>query len=342
MVTYNIDSDTNGSGGVGTPGSGLATVLQAIGQESLNGNARPINVLALQELSWTGSGPSSTLQIVVNDLNSIYGAGTYAYDPTYDPTDGDLTGNGPSGLIYNTKTIADLGAESIGTVSGSCMARAPMRYELQPVDGNSSSAFYLYVSHAKQGTGTSNENRRNQEAQEIVADAASLGPAVNHIYCGDFNFDGSSEPSYQTYIAAGNGKANDPANPVGNWTESSAFTGIFTETATALQYRDDAQLVSSSVLNGTGGLQLVSGNYTAFGNDGTTLYKTSVNQTSNTALSDLPDQLTVLAALTTATDHLPVVADYTFTAVPEPGTGLMAIVATAILAGLAWRRHDKA
>ena len=82
-----------------------------------------------------GTGSSPTLQTVANYLNAIYGAGTYAYDPTYDPTDGNDTGNGPSGLIYNTKTVRDLGAAAIGTVSGSGPARAPMQYELQPIGG---------------------------------------------------------------------------------------------------------------------------------------------------------------------------------------------------------------
>ena len=55
----------------------------------------------LQELNGT---PTTTLQYIVGQLNSIYGAGTYAYDTTTDPTTGNtLTGNGPSGLIYNTK-----------------------------------------------------------------------------------------------------------------------------------------------------------------------------------------------------------------------------------------------
>ena len=90
-------------------------MLQAIGNESLAGDSQPIDVLAWRNSSYVSSGASPTLQTVVSDLNGIYGAGTYAYDPTYDPTDGNSTGNGPSGLIYNTKTVQDLGgAISLG------------------------------------------------------------------------------------------------------------------------------------------------------------------------------------------------------------------------------------
>ncbi len=131
VVCYNVNADTNGSGGVGTFGTGMSSVLQGIGSATLgDGIAQPIDVPALEELSWVGSGASPTLQTVVNDLNGIYGAGTYAYDPTYDPTDGNDVGNGPSGLIYNTKTIKDLGAVAIGTASGSGAARAPMQFKL--------------------------------------------------------------------------------------------------------------------------------------------------------------------------------------------------------------------
>ena len=92
-------------------GPGLVAVLQAIGQEHLAGNAQPIDVLALEELNGTGANANNatnaTLEYVVTQLNDIYGAGTYAYDTVTDPTDAGDTGNGPSGLIYNTKTVRE-------------------------------------------------------------------------------------------------------------------------------------------------------------------------------------------------------------------------------------------
>ena len=109
IVTYNVDADT------GSPdsGPGLTTVLQAIGSDHLQGNTQPIDVLALEEMTAT-----TTPSYIVGQLNAIYGAGTYAYDPTSDPTTGG-TGGGPSGLIYNTHTVKDVGAVAIGSVSGS-------------------------------------------------------------------------------------------------------------------------------------------------------------------------------------------------------------------------------
>ena len=207
IVTYNIDADTNGAAGADA-GPGLATVLQAIGNESLNGHAQPIDVLALQELYGT---PTTTLSYIVGQLNGIYGAGTYAYDTATDPTDGNfLTGNGPSGLIYNTKTVQDLGGVAIGTASSSGVARAPMRYELQPVGSSSAADFYMYVSHAKSGTTSSDATRRNDEATEVRADAATLGPNAHIIYTGDWNIDHSGEAAYQTLIAQRCGTSQRP------------------------------------------------------------------------------------------------------------------------------------
>jgi hypothetical protein len=332
VVTYNIDADTGGqSGQIGGPiaGPGLTTVLQGIGNKRLVGHAQPIDVLALEELNNTST---TTLNFIVGQLNAIYGAGTYGYDLTVDPTDGNTTGNGPSGLIYNTKTVIDLGATFIGTPSNSGAPRAPMRYTLQPIGGTTSSQFYLYVSHAKSGTGSANANRRNIEMTEIRDDSATLGPTAHVIFTGDFNINSSSEQSYQTLVSAtlngGIGAAVDPANPASNWIDTSAFATLVSESATSLNFRDDMQLVTNAVLSGNG-FQLAGGNVTVFGNNGTMALGLSVNQASNTALADLPNASSVLSALTTATDHLPVVADYQFMAVPEPSALVLLLIGIA-------------
>ncbi|MGA2797088.1 MAG: endonuclease/exonuclease/phosphatase family protein [Thermoguttaceae bacterium] len=301
IATYNIKADT------GSPdsGTGLSTVLEAIGAENLGGNAQPVDVLALQELYST---PSTTLSYIVNQLNGYYNCpGMYAYDSAIDPTTGG-TGGGPSGLIYNTHTVQDVAAAVIGTASSSGAARAPMRYTLQPVGDGTGAQFYLYVSHAKSGTGSSDANRRNYEAQELRNNASALGPNAHIIYSGDFNIESSGESTYKTMIGSGVGQAVDPVNPAGNWTDTSAFVGLMTESAANLQYRDDFQFITAPMQNQPG-LQLVSGTYTVFSNNGSIPFHGSVTQSS--ALSDLSNRSAVLNALTTATDHLPVVADYT-------------------------------
>jgi hypothetical protein len=84
-----------------------------------------------------------------------------------------------------------------------------------------------------------------------------------------------------------------------------------------MNYRDDLQLVTAPVGTGAGsnltmpGLQMVPGSLEVFGNNGSVSRGGSVSSSSNTALSDLSNRTTILTDLTTATDHLPVVADYT-------------------------------
>ena len=342
VVTYNIQADTGGAvGSIGGPdaGPGLTTVLQAIGSESLAGDAQPIDVLALQELNGT---PTTTLNFIVGQLNSIYGAGTYAYDTTTDPTDGNgLTGNGPSGLIYNTHTVKVVSAVSIGPVGSSGAARAPMRYELESVNSGPASDFYMYVSHMKSSTTSSDANRRNVEATEIRTNAATLGPNAHIIYAGDYNTTSSTEAAYKTMVASGVGQAIDTVNPANNWTASQSFMGLLTESATKVQFRDDYQMVSGPMLNQPG-MQLVPGSYTAFGNNGSITLNSPINSAQNTALGDLSNRTTVLTALTTATDHLPIVADYQFVPAPEPASGTLLALASVVLVHQMRRRGHRA
>lgn len=333
VVTYNIAEDTGGSG---TPGFDLTTVLQGIGNAQLAGHAQAIDVLALEELY---GDPAVTLGAIVTSLNGIYGAGTYVYDTTADPTTGNfLTGNGPSGLIYNTKTVQLVGATSVGSASGSGAPRAPMRYTLAPKGyADHSADFTMYVSHMKSGdAGTelsgSNGYRRNVEAQTIRDNAFALNDSLNEatsnevahiIYAGDYNWGGATENAYQTMISSsihsGIMKANDTLNPANNWNTTSSYKGLLTESASFVQYRDDVQLVTTPMLNQPG-MQLVPNTLRAFGNGGNLYHQSVTNSANNNTLTELPNRSAVMSALTTATDHLPVVADYSFaTAIGAPG-----------------------
>ncbi len=338
IVNYNVDADT-GSNGFNL--SNASTVFQGIGNAVLPDNlpAQPIDVLAVEELQYSGananSPPSATLANLTNQLNAIYGAGTYAYDTVNNISDGNSTGNGPSGLIYNTKTVTEIGVgQNIGTVGSSGAARAPMRYEFQPVGGGTNDQFYMYVSHAKSGTGTTNANRRNVEAQEIRTNSATLGTSAHIIYAGDFNLTSSTEAGYQTLIGSGVGQAKDPMNPANNWTATSSFQNLMSETATNLQFRDDLQLVTQPMLTDTTGVTLAS--EMVFANNGSV--SPNGNITSTSAYPTLPNRSAVLSALTTTTDHLPMVGDYVFT-VPEPSSlAILAIGASAAIVTLRRRR----
>ena len=96
VVSYNIDCADQGSdNNITGPTHSLPTVIQGIGLHHIGTNAQPVDVLGAEELR------STSLPALVTQLNNIYGAGTYAFDPTADPT----TGGGTDGLIYNTQTV---------------------------------------------------------------------------------------------------------------------------------------------------------------------------------------------------------------------------------------------
>jgi hypothetical protein len=103
---------------------------------------------------------------------------------------------------------------------------------------------------------------------------------------------------------------------------------MLSESGDELEYRDDLQVMTTNVYSGAAdGLALVPGTYHVFGNNGTTAYKGTVNSGSNPALNNrlvTTGPVFISAAqlyldLTTASDHLPVVADYTIPiTVPAP------------------------
>ena len=344
VVTYNIEDDIGGASiprpGLITPTSGGSVtnggVLEGIGEEIVNLDpAQPIDILALEE---TTDNPT-TVQPIVNGLNAFYSSrnipAVYAMS-TYQATDtgGSDVGNGPNAIVYNTNTLQLIASVGVGTPHGSSNGeyRQEVRYEFAPAGytPTTNNEFYVYVGHYKSGPTSSDMSSRNGEAQIVRADVATLPGNARVLYTGDFNASTSGEAMYQTLIAAGANQGYDVLNPTGSitndWGSSTSNTGILaalTESATSLRYRDDYQLMTSNVLYGVaGGLAYVPGTYHTFGNNGSTIYQSSVNNGSETALNnDLTTNVTGITAtqlyqyLTTGSDHLPNVADYT---IPTP------------------------
>jgi len=356
MVCYNIAADINGATtplpGLIYPASGSTAttnggVLEGIGEEVLSdGVARPIDILALEE---TTSNPTTVAPIVAG-LNAFYSVSNplasnmYAMS-TYQATESDGVvdhGNGPNALVYNTQTVQLLasapvdppgGTNALGSASGEY--REVMRYEFAPANQivTPASAFYLYVSHYKSGTASYDLTDRAEEAVIIRNDETNLPANARVIYCGDFNVSTSSEASYQTIAAVDSpggvaqGQGVDPSNTNAatgiDWTANSLLSEK-TEKDSSLHYRDDFQMSTTNIFYGaSNGLALVAGTYHAFGNNGSTAYENSVNNGTDTALnSDLAPGSTISASqlyadLVGASDHLPVVADYTIP-VPAP------------------------
>jgi endonuclease/exonuclease/phosphatase family metal-dependent hydrolase len=309
VVSYNMEADING---VTTPRSGFYQVLEGIGEERLQGDVQPLDILVLQETTSN----STTVAPIVSNLNSYYnGSAVYAqssYQATQSGSNDD--GNGPNALVYNTTTLNLLASVGVGTPQGSGNGeyRQVVRYEFQPVgDSGTTGIFYVYVSHMKSGTTSQDATDRGEEATLIRNDEATLPATASVLYTGDLN-SAPPEAEFTNFTASGQGEAYDPVN-------FSTSVQYYSESATDLRYRDDYELMTSNVLNDTGAINYVSGTLHGFGNNGTTPSGGSVDSGSDTALnSDLVQDggtfisaSTLYSDLTTASDHLPAVADYT-------------------------------
>lgn len=356
IVCYNIEDDIDGAitplpGLIAPPGNTndvqAGGVLEGIGEEMAgNDSAQPLDILALEE---TTSNPQ-TIAPIVSALNLFYAVPGKYTNSSYQATEsgGDAgDGNGPNALVYNTKTFQLLasvpvdppgGTSQLGASSGEY--REAMRYEFAPagIAPTTTNEFYIYVSHYK--SSATSTNARAGEAQIIRNDEANNLPATARvIYVGDFNVNGSSEPMYQILLAtnapngAPQGQGIDPLNPTNNpninWGAQTTATNILfmmTEHDYDLEYRDDLQVMTTNVYYGTGnGLKYVSGTLHGFANNGTIPYYGTVDSGTNNALNNrlVTNAPVFISAaqlyldLTNASDHLPVVADYTIP-VPAP------------------------
>ncbi len=400
IVAYNIQADVNG---ITTPTAGLINpftgngdnfttnssgsvtnggVLEGIGEESIGGDAaQPIDVLALEETTSN----TSTVQPIVDGLNAFYAvnniAAGYAMSPYQATESGNspTTGNGPNALVYNTNTVQLLasvpvdppgGTSQLGSASGEY--REVMRYEFAPagVPPTTNNEFYIYVSHYKAQSGSTEDAARLGEATIIRNDEATNLPAnARVLYVGDYNVDDNSgEPGYQTILSNAapdgvqQGQGVDPLNTSASttidWSDPTTDPTILvmlSEESYELRYRDDLQVMTSNVYyNAAGGLQYVPGTYHAFGNNGTVPYGNSVVNSSNTALSGIPENALIspeqcYTNLTGASDHLPIVADYilpldaapplaSFTANPTSGPASLTVTFTDTSTGVITNR----
>jgi endonuclease/exonuclease/phosphatase family metal-dependent hydrolase len=318
IVNYNTANGTFPSGNNPSPRTGMDNVLQAIGDELVNGIARPIDVLILQEQD----DPSTTTQEFVDLLDGLYGAGTYGRSTVI--TLPNYADNIRQTLIYNTNTLSLIDEKAFGQTGSGKAARQTARFQLRPVGYDASADIYIYNSHYKASTGSTNEARRDFEANTIRTDSDALGQGANIIYAGDFNLRSSNEASYQTLLSAGNGQAFDPINTPGNWNNNAAFAAVHTQSphdgsdglvTGGMDDRFDFQIVSGELIDNEG-LSYIPGSYRAFGNNGTT-FNQAVNAGSNT----YPLSQSILNDLAHVSDHLPVVADYQLPAMMSVGVG---------------------
>lgn len=315
IVTWNISDTSAGDFSIGASPdrrTAAATVFSAIGTESVNGIARQLDILLIQE----SRGAAQTGQTFVDILNGIYGSGSYARGTV----NGVTTGNGTHSIVYRTATVSLVGEVALPIISGTTgAAREPLRHQVRPA-GFSAANLYLYNAHWKAGSGSSDASRRASEAAATRADADALGNGVRAVYTGDFNLQGPTETGYTNLLAAGNARAIDPVFSGSEWSsntlanrrlhsQSPVTSPLYTGQATGgMDDRYDFQLPTANMDPATGrGIKLVAASsYRVFGNNGT--------HTINQPLNSGSQPSGVLTALRQTSEHLPVVVDYTLPA----------------------------
>jgi|GEM_PF-276632 len=313
ICNYNLRGDS------GTLGTGFDKVLEGMGNDTTSGFAKPIDILLVQETD----AQSTTTQQIVTMLNTLYGANTYSRGTL----DGATTGAGRPGIVYRNSSVSLVSELQVGTASSSGAARAPMQYRFRPTGYDTSADFYIYNSHYKASDSSTDRARRLVEANTIRQNADALGQGARIIYGGDFNSYYSTEPMFTGnggtlgLESAGNGQARDPLNAPGSWNNNAAFVSIASQSplnspppATGfvgggLNSRFDLQYVTDEVLTNEG-VSYINGSYHTFMNNGSVPLNSSINVAANNAQPALPNRSQVLTALTTASDHLPLVVDY--------------------------------
>jgi len=318
--TYNNPDDT-------AEDAPFSTIFSAIGNESVGGIAKRIDVLALAE---TDTGSSVRLAGVLNGL----------YDTdAYEIVTSSSVGGDRTGVLYDSSTLALLEAADLTHIGVHPILRA--RFRPVGVTG-SGSDFCVYAVHLKAGLFESDITTRAAEAVALRNDADALGKGANIIYAGDFNIFNSSEGAWVNMIVPGNGQAFDTADSPGEWHDNEAFKLLHTRhSSTDMNARLDLMMVSGELLDGGGfdgggfdggAFEYLPDSFHVFGNNGTHTFGAPIG----TGTGASPD---VLAALELASDHLPIVADYRFSPVPEPATPSLLVLAGLCLAVSAWRRR---
>ena len=307
VAAWNTFNRPNGAGHE----AWFTTVFQAIGNETVEGVARRIDVLAVSE---TDTGSAQDLVDLLNDLYSV---------SSYSVITSSSNGGDRTGIVYDTSSIQLLGSTEL--VTG--LTHPIMRAQFQVVPTNGGATFYLYSIHLKSGNSAAT---RADEVDIIRADADGLGEGENIIYAGDFNMYGSSEGAWTGMGDFGNGQAFDVASSPGEWRENAVFSALHTQNpGAAMDDRFDMMPSTGELFDGTG-LEYVPDSYRVFGNDGSHTFNGAI--TSGTGAPS-----NILTALANASDHLPIVADYV--EAPELSSGLLliagfpiAVIAMAILA----------
>lgn len=261
---------------------------------------------------------------------------------------GSLTGTSSTSdtaIFYKTGKVSYLGATKVAPAGGtSGQPRDTWRFDIHPVsDAVSDEVIALYDVHMKADATSTDQNRRNIEAQHIRADSNALPGNYLFIMGGDTNIQSSSQAAYQTLVtvgAASRGQFFDPISSPGSWDNNATFKYIHTQDPAGnggMDSRYDQLLVCGALVDHVGTDYIgafgtpyststwndPNHSYRCWGNDGTSLNQT-LTVAGNAMVGPVIAQAIINAATPTASSpggHCPVFLDLHYdTSVPVGGT----------------------
>ena len=260
-------------------------------------NSNP-DILVVQEMT-SLAGMNGFLSNVMNAYGNVYSMGTFI-----DGTDTD------NGIFFKTAKFHFISNTRIRT-SLRDINEFKIVHVNYPAD-----TLRIFSVHLKSSSGAVNENQRASEVDSLRKFTSTLPANSFYMVVGDFNIYGDYEPAYfkLRQVTNGNGHFTDAISMTGSWnqfqyrqyhTQSPRTRGFGGGSTGGMDDRFDMILMSPGISN-AGSIAYVPGTMTPYGNDGNH-YNDSINRRPNTAVPD-----SVADAIHYASDHIPVIATFTF------------------------------
>jgi len=257
------------------------------------------DVLVCQEMT-SQAGVNGFLNNVLLPVYSGYAAGTFINGPDTD-----------NGIFYKTEYFTFISNTPIPTDLRDIS-------EFKLIGNITGDTIRIYSVHLKASTGSSNEQQRLAEVNVLRSVTDILPAGSFYMVTGDFNIYASTEPAYSALLDESNpGYFVDIFDLPGVWNDA-AYAPYHTQSTRTRQFgggatgglddRFDMILMSQSIID-TGGVHYVYNSYIPYGNDGLH-YHDSITQPPNLAVGQ-----EIADALHYSSDHLPVIANFTFQSV---------------------------
>jgi endonuclease/exonuclease/phosphatase family metal-dependent hydrolase len=280
----------------------MDAVLDGTSLDDTHGEAMPVSIFMFQEVT---DGKQNTLHGLVGET---YSMGTYT---NKNESSGRKESGGAQAMFYHSQQLIEKPDDHKDIYTGA--TRNADRWHLVGVGENEGNDLWVYSAHLKASKGSENKEQRLFGAQAILEDMKTLPTGANVIVVGDMNFYTVREPAYQALIEV-------LIDPLGNdeWageddaekhTQSPRKERSGGLASGGMDDRFDFQFISKSLQDGVG-LDIIDGSYHSLGNDGKH-YDIAINDGENAFFeSDAIRSNDLATALHNASDHVPVIVDF--------------------------------